>query len=347
MPGGRAGERSSTRPATRSGLWAPASKERWAERDNPAAREGARGSHPPSGAWREGQRQGECGPLGAPCRPREARGLDQRPAEVSRSTSRPSKLRQTSTVQEQGLQRPGFGLGPVAACAPAPAQRSGRPTQASRGQSCNCLPSSSRPQTPGPDLPPVGATTPLRPGCGPTRLKTLWSPTTAGPLPAGLRCPACSAPVAQHLQVAVVRPPRRACAPTARGLQGPTGGAPAAADYKARKAVRAGARGPPFVLATAPGPPARRPRPARASCVPPCSPRRPRLPMSMAKRLAFSRLRKISSGGSVMLLSRLSPLLPLPLAPHSAILNVPGQPHQPWRYMRIYLTAKRPPHRLC
>jgi hypothetical protein len=53
-------------------------------------------------------------------------------------------------------------------------------------------------------------------------------------------------------------------------------------------------------------------------------------------------LRKISSGGSVMLLSRLSPLLPPPLAPHSAILKVPGHPHQPWRYMRIYLTAKRP-----
>lgn len=118
--------------------------------------------------------------------------------------------------------------------------------------------------------------------------------------------------------------------------------APAAADHKARQAVRHQRPAPrPSSL-----PP---PRPAGPAARAHACPRRPapcaspRRPMSMAKRLAFSRLRKISSGGSVMLLSRLSPLLPLPLAPHSAILKVPGQPHQPWRYMRIYLTAKRLP----
>lgn len=50
-----------------------------------------------------------------------------------------------------------------------------------------------------------------------------------------------------------------------------------------------------------------------------------RLPMSMAKRLAFSRLRKISSGGRVMLLSKL-PCPPLPLPPRSAILNASPAP---------------------
>lgn len=117
---------------------------------------------------------------------------------------------------------------------------------------------------------------------------------------------------------------------------------PAAADHKARQAVRHQRPAPlPSSL-----PPPRPAGPAAGAYACPCRPApcaSPRRPMSMAKRLAFSRLRKISSGGSVMLLSRLSPLLPLPLAPHSAILKVPGQPHQPWRYMRIYLTAKRLP----
>ena len=117
--------------------------------------------------------------------------------------------------------------------------------------------------------------------------------------------------------------------PAARGLQGPTGRA------RRRPAPRPSSLPPPRPAGLAARARARPRRPAPLA--------RPRRPMSMAKRLAFSRLRKISSGGSVMLLSRLSPLLPLPLAPHSAILNVLGQPHQPWRYMRIYLTAKRLP----
>lgn len=64
-------------------------------------------------------------------------------------------------------------------------------------------------------------------------------------------------------------------------------------------------------------------------------------PMSMAKHLAFSRLRKISSGGSVMLLSRLPcPLLPPPpRPPRAAILNAlrscPAS--SVCKYMRIYL----------
>lgn len=105
--------------------------------------------------------------------------------------------------------------------------------------------------------------------------------------------------------------------------------------YKSQEVVRRPVRlcawpaPPPFVL---PAAPAGRLRPLPW---PPARVPDPWLPISMAKRLAFSRLRKISSGGSVMLLSRLSPPLPPPLAPRSAILKVPGQPHQPWRYMRI------------
>lgn len=63
----------------------------------------------------------------------------------------------------------------------------------------------------------------------------------------------------------------------------------------------------------------RRPSPLLRATVP------ARLPMSMAKRLAFSRLRKISSGGRVMLLSKL-PCPPLPLPPRSAILNASPAP---------------------
>lgn len=188
------------------------------------------------------------------------------------------------------------------------------------GHCWGCGPSASRPRTSGPRPAAAWTATPAareaprrsRPSPGGTTRSGL--PCSRRAAPAGSCSPACTKSV--RAGGPRTTKPVRPCAPAARA--------------------------PPFVLATAPGPPTPPPAPTPAARRP--APRaRPRLPMSMAKRLAFSRLRKISSGGSVMLLSRLSPLLPLPLTPHSAILNVPGQPHQPWRYMRIYLTDKRLP----
>lgn len=90
------------------------------------------------------------------------------------------------------------------------------------------------------------------------------------------------------------------------------------------------------------------PRPAgpaaRARACPrrPCSCASPRRPMSMASAWRSPGCGRSRRGG-VMLLSRLSPLLPLPLAPTFRHFESAGQPHQPWRYMRIYLTAKHLP----
>lgn len=51
------------------------------------------------------------------------------------------------------------------------------------------------------------------------------------------------------------------------------------------------------------------------------TPQRRQVPMSMAKRLAFSKLRNISSGGRVMLLSMVWLLVLLSTRPHSAMVG--------------------------
>lgn len=193
-----------------------------------------------------------------------------------------------------------------------------------------------------PDLPPVGRTprgaaephpTPSR-GRVPERPPGCFSLRTASP---GMPCSGHAAPAGSCSPVAAAS--ARAGSPQTTRTDRLY--APAAADHKARQAVRHQRPAPrPSSLPpprpagpAAPRPPARRPAPCAspaATCV-------------YGEALGVLQVYGRSRRGSVMLLSRLSPLLPLPLAPHSAILKVPGQPHQPWRYMRIYLTAKHLP----